>query len=38
MLCGETQQQPERVAIARHRVRAQTLLLEQALRKEALDE
>jgi hypothetical protein len=38
MLRGEGQQQPKRVAVTRHRVRTQTLLLEQALGKEALDE
>jgi hypothetical protein len=36
MLRSESQQQSEGVAVTRHRVRADALLLEQALRKEAL--
>ena len=36
MLRSESQQQSEGVAVARHRVRADALLLEQTLRKEAL--
>jgi hypothetical protein len=36
MLRSESQQQSESIAVARHRVRADALLLDQALRKEAL--
>jgi hypothetical protein len=36
MLRSESQQQSEGVAVARHRIRADALLLQQALRKEAL--
>jgi hypothetical protein len=36
MLRSESQQQSEGVAVARHRIRGDALLLQQALRKEAL--
>jgi len=38
MLRGERQQQPECVTVTCHRMRTQTLLLEQALGEEALNE
>lgn len=38
MLSGERQQQPERVTVTCHRMRTQTLLLEQALGEEALNQ